>query len=123
MTLPKWLRALVFYRTELPCGCVVTDAGSARLSDKVAELERERETVGVKRYENATVYDNEWFVRYECEQCGATWTDRRSAGRRTDYGERNPGVGVRLETRHRPGPFGGAWRHEDVPVVEGGDEA
>lgn len=121
--LPKWLRAILIHRTELPCGCVVTDAHSPRFSDSVTELERDRETIGTKQYENATVHKNEWVVRYECNQCGARWTDRERAGRTTDYGEKNPGAGVKLQVEHTPGLMGGTYSHNDVPVVEkGGSE-
>lgn len=118
MSLLDRLRAAVGDGTELPCGCVVTDAVRARFSDGVEELDRELVEVSAKRYENATVHDHDWRTRYRCKECGAEWTEYESASRKTDYGEKNPGVGVRLDVDHRPGPAGGTWVHSDEPVVE-----
>ena len=122
MSIPKWLRALLFHRTELPCGCVVTDSGLPRFSDRVTEMEHERVEVERRPYTNATVTKYERSARLLCDQCGTKWTQRHGGHRKTDYDDENPDASVRLEVKHSPGPWGGSYIHEAVPVVED-DEA
>ena len=100
---------------ELPCGCPTK--ATPRFSDDVEELERESVETAVKRYVNATVTEFDETVTYECE-CGATWTDRESGPRSTNFGEKNPGAGVRLRVEHSPGPMGGTYKHNEEPVVD-----
>jgi len=101
---------------ELPCGCFIKN--TPRFSDRVTEKSRESRETGVKRYVNATVTEFEVEVRYVCDQCGAAWTDRESGSRSTNFGEENPGAGVKLKIKRRGGPMGGTYQHIEEPVVD-----
>lgn len=109
-----------FNARELPCGCLAMDGKGPLLGESVTEVDRHLETVSEKEYRNCTKRKTETVYTLQCDECGATWTDSRSASVGYDFGAENPDAGQRLVPTGRHPMVGPSFREE--PVVERGDE-
>lgn len=111
-----WLRRC--NARELPCGCLAMDGKPAIHSEEVTEIESRLETTREKAYTNCTKRWSEIVYDLQCDECGASWTESRSASVGYDFGSENPEADQRLVPTGRHPKVGRSF--EEEPVVDRG---